>query len=300
MLGNKSNLLEKLHVDFLRNILHVRNSTASCAILGEFGRYPLQLHWHKLACKYWNRMFSLDSHRLAKSAFLDNMQLANTNRCWFTRTRDMLNGHLEGSSVVHFDKVNLPEFLDCTKQQYFRTLQKSVGTKIQWYLQHALQGRDTAESYSMCPYLRLTNIHMRSLLARFRCGSHHLANETGRWSRSKLLSQDSPQRLCQICTEHSIEDETHFALTRPAYHEIRVQFADLLQFHNIACLINHADFASLSVYLERCFALRSTSLSLYNTNSVPWTCPGSFVDGKTVIIIIICWGLPAFAWPCSC
>ena len=36
---------EKLHRQFLKQLLHVRKSTASEIVLAEFGRYPLQIHF---------------------------------------------------------------------------------------------------------------------------------------------------------------------------------------------------------------------------------------------------------------
>jgi hypothetical protein len=250
--GKQNNSLERIQLHFLRSFLHVRSSTASCAILGEFGRYPLQLHWDKLTAKYWNRMFSLDNNRLVKRAFLDNAQLGK--RCWFTRTQQMLNSHLQGSSAVHFDTVNVPELLDCMHSKYFAGLHDATGTKKQWYTQHALHGRDSAAVYALCPYLRSANIRRRSLLAQFRCSSHHLAVETGRWA-----GDSSVARTCQFCASGEVENESHFVFYCPLYDGIRTEFADVLFTHSIDHFINHVDHARVSAFLEQCFSIRNVA-----------------------------------------
>ena len=56
------------------------------------------------------------------------------------------------------------------------------------------------------PYLHLvTNIKHRKALTRLRCSSHHLAIETGRWTKPITPRN---QRLCALCLV--IEDEEHF------------------------------------------------------------------------------------------
>ena len=45
----------------------------------------------------------------------------------------------------------------------------------------------------------------RSILAKFRCSILQLRIKTGRFNNTKLKD-----RICQICTDNSIENETHF------------------------------------------------------------------------------------------
>ena len=60
---------EKLHRQFLKQLLHVRKSTASEIVLAEFGRYPLQIHFWQQVLRYHNRVLKLDNSRLVKIAF---------------------------------------------------------------------------------------------------------------------------------------------------------------------------------------------------------------------------------------
>lgn len=60
---------------------------------------------------------------------------------------------------------------------------------------------------------------------RFRTGAHHLAIETGRWSRPKLPRQ---HRICTKCSDTVVEDEVHFLFECSAYDRIRDKYESTL------------------------------------------------------------------------
>ena len=60
---------EKLHRQFLKQLLHIRKSTANEIVLAEFGRYPLQIHFWQQVLRYHNRVLKLNNSRLVKIAF---------------------------------------------------------------------------------------------------------------------------------------------------------------------------------------------------------------------------------------
>ena len=62
-------------------------------------------------------------------------------------------------------------------------------------------------------------------LMRLRTGAHHLAIETGRWSRPVLPRQ---RRTCTKCTQTVVEDELHLLFECPAYVRIREKFENVL------------------------------------------------------------------------
>ena len=60
---------------------------------------------------------------------------------------------------------------------------------------------------------------------RLRTGAHHLAIETGRWSRPSVPRED---RKCLYCDAGVVEDELHFLFECQAYEHIRRNYqADL-------------------------------------------------------------------------
>jgi hypothetical protein len=53
------NQLEKLHLQFCRNILGVRTTTPNIMTYGELGRTPIDILWIKLRIvNFWNRFIS--------------------------------------------------------------------------------------------------------------------------------------------------------------------------------------------------------------------------------------------------
>lgn len=60
-------------------------------------------------------------------------------------------------------------------------------------------------------------------LMKLRTGAHHLAIETGRWSRPRV---PRAHRLCTKCSHTVVEDELHLLFECPAYHHIRLKYKD--------------------------------------------------------------------------
>ena len=76
--------------------------------------------------------------------------------------------------------------------------------------------------------------HERSLLAQFRLGVLALRLETGRYKGGK-----EEDRICVLCNNKEIENEFHFLLKYPLYHNERCIFFDKINNrHEDFCNIN--------------------------------------------------------------
>ena len=74
----------------------------------------------------------------------------------------------------------------------------------------------TFEKYLEC----VTNTNHRTELARFRCSSHNLEIEIGRYNYKRFERQN---RVCRCCNMGMIEDEYHFLLVCLSFSDIRRQ-----------------------------------------------------------------------------
>ena len=74
----------------------------------------------------------------------------------------------------------------------------------------------TFEKYLEC----ITNTNHRTKLARFRCSSHNLEIEIGRYNYRRVERQN---RACRCCNVGMIEDEYHFLLVCSSFSDIRRQ-----------------------------------------------------------------------------
>ena len=79
---------EKLHRQFLKQLLRVRNSTTNKMVLAEFGRYPLQTHYWQQVLRFHNRAIKMPDSCLVKLAMIDGVQLQDNHvmdlqkNCW--------------------------------------------------------------------------------------------------------------------------------------------------------------------------------------------------------------------------
>ncbi len=60
---------EQVHRMFLRGILGVNKATSTFAVLGEFGRYPLEYFWWQQTLKYYDRLRESTPDRLLYYAY---------------------------------------------------------------------------------------------------------------------------------------------------------------------------------------------------------------------------------------
>jgi hypothetical protein len=105
-----------------------------------------------------------------------------------------------------------------------------LATYKSWFMTGSIPQEEVAAGYpeGMPRYIRHTAgipfAYVKQLM-RFRTGAHHLAIETGRWTRPKLPRQ---HRICSKCSHTVVEDEVHFLFECPAYDRIRDKYDSVL------------------------------------------------------------------------
>ena len=73
---------ERVHLDFLRQLLGARDTSPTLAVLAETGRYPTAVQWAVQTSRFVNRLVQMDDSRVAKQALIDNVLLAVSGRVW--------------------------------------------------------------------------------------------------------------------------------------------------------------------------------------------------------------------------
>jgi hypothetical protein len=219
---------ENLHRYFLKRVLGVKSSTPTDIVLGEFGRFPLDVFRWKLIARYWNRLVDMKNSRLLKLAFLESNELTlirshNDRRkddSWVGLVRNKtqaLGYNLEG-----FDKIDIKVFMeklqDNFKSAWWQRLTRSPGSKGHTY--SSIKSPEfKREDYLQ--EIRLTSA--RDALARFRTGSHWLEIERGRY-----VGKPRELRTCQNCIG-VMEDEEHMVFHCSTLQPLRLEFCDLFQ-----------------------------------------------------------------------
>ena len=206
---------EVLHRQFLRHLLHVRKSTANEIVLAEFGRYPLQIHFWQQVLRFHNRALKLPDTRLVKLAFVAGALLTDGHivelrqKGWRPSVSSFLRT-LPGQLRV-FQALDVTAIVDGQKESHQAAfLSNQDLTSLTLY-------RSLQPDYQYAHYLSDVQCFAnRRLISRFRCGCHGLRVDTGRFGAVRLARED---RVCEVCTSASIEDELLFQC--PAYAHIR-------------------------------------------------------------------------------
>ena len=91
--------------------------------------------------------------------------------------------------------------------------------------------------------------------------SHELHSETGRWA---VLKTPWVERMCHLCENMDIEDETHFLLECRAYTHIRSRFHNLCCNADLPSLLTCQNYSELGMLLTKLFEHGNTILKQAN------------------------------------
>ena len=117
-------------------------------------------------------------------------------------------------------------------------------------------------------YLSCVNVKkFRIALSRFRCSSHDLFIESGRY---KNVSRE--KRICKLCNLRQVEDEYHFLLICPIYSSIRNLYIKKYYFvypnqYKFAALMNnrnHNVLQNLSMFIYYAMKYRLEQMTELN------------------------------------
>jgi len=271
------NKMEKLHIDYLRGVFHLRKSTSHWMILREFGRLPVFFHWWSKVLKYMKRACKMDDTCVVRHAFLQEMQLVKDGKnCWL-------------AGVLHFLRLlypsEIPQRIE-TRLEWIVNLQVAKVRKDLVAVWKSMWG-DIASGVIASPKLLFYNTFMASddtktkhgwfapakhmnvamandihtSLVRFRLGNHNLLCEQRRWLRLPALSV-SRFTLCRSCELEVQEDEAHMLLQCPYYEHVRMddRFTELLSYQsNLRALFSCPFQIILARFIAHMLQCRSES-----------------------------------------
>jgi hypothetical protein len=241
------NKMEKLHIDYLRGIFHLRKSTSHWMILREFGRLPIFFHWWSKVLKFMKRAHKLDDTGLVHQAFLQEMQLVRDGKkCWLAGVMQFLrllypldvpqriDARLDW--MVNLQVTRVKKDLVAKWKAIWEDVASGeiLSSKLLFY--HKVMASDDTKTkhgwFAPAAHMSVAmpnDIH--SNLVRFKLGNHNLLCEQRRWLRLPAQSSTS-FTTCRLCELRLEEDEKHVLLICPFYEHIRMddQFTGLLPY----------------------------------------------------------------------
>ena len=205
----KRNVIDLVHMKFLKQLLGVQTQTSNVGVLLETGRVPLLTYAIKNSIKNWFRIDILNEcNTLTKLSF---QNIANNDFEWYKNIKKILQNTglgniLMGDTTKPEDEV-FKRLVDIFHQNAFGEISKE-SSKLRTY---ALLKMEAGEE----PYLKaVKNIKDRMSMTKFRLSNHQLMIEKGRHSNIK-----KEDRICPFCS--AFEDEKHFLLYCSIYSNLR-------------------------------------------------------------------------------
>ena len=214
--------IEKVHTEYLKNILGVRKSTSNVMLYFELGRCPLLVTRKLRMFRYWCIILKSDNCILKATydcMLADMRNRPRTCKNWAYSIKNELYsiglGEYWDSQYIPNDNSFLyvvkTRLNDIFIQLCYATFESSSKCLLYKHL---------VDNFCLQYYLtkRLDNTY-KSLICKYRISAHSLLIEKGRY-----VNTLRHRRLCTMCDRRDIEDEYHFILICPLYRDIRLKY----------------------------------------------------------------------------
>ena len=202
----KMDVLEKLHLKFLKYTLKVKMSTCSNMVYGELGRYPLRIEVNKRVIGYWGSLLKGKETKFSRTMYdcLFNLSVAGVYTApWISHVRQVLDEcglsymWLEQSCEnVNWTKAIVEQRL---KDQFLQNWHSELNgmSSCDFYCQ--IKDSIMLEKYLLCP-----SAQSRQALCNLRLSNNRIPKIVGRYK-----GIERSKRFCHLCVGDYIGDEFH-------------------------------------------------------------------------------------------
>ena len=215
----ENDISEKSQMKFMKYILGVNKKSSNIAVMSELGRYPLYFSIILSMLKYYHRLVTCDSdHELLQDAYICNQNLHQSNiNTWFSSIEYILK-----KLSINNVKTKINSFGRIIKDKLCKSFQ-SFWTEYREKILESKQGKLYTyflfkNTFGVEKYLSLHEFRFRQSICKIRISAHPLRVETDRYAKSYI---DRAKRICNYCTSDKVEDEKHFIVECPLYHNER-------------------------------------------------------------------------------
>ena len=261
-----SMITERVHLQFSKKQLGIKQCTQNDFVYGELGRTSLLVDRHLRIIKYWLKICNANRNKYIWHVY--NVLLSDINQHpnwvnWVSLVRDLLSRLGFYYVWIQQGVGNSNAFMSEVRQRLTDNFVQNWNSRLldssraSCYRNISLFGH---KLYLEC----VTVKKFRIALSRLRTSSHRLEIEAGRWSRP--VRKPIAERLCFLC--NTLEDEFHFILECPVYSDFRSQYIkkkfwkrpNMLKFIELMTSENQAVLQKLACYVHKSFELRNEML----------------------------------------
>ena len=236
--------LHKIHMRALRCYLGVNKYTAKAGIEGELAWATPQIRRTLNMLRLWNRIVGMENSRLPKVVYC-NMKISGKQGTWINEVRNIFE-KIQCSDIFENNVpiINIKDFLNYALEklmsQYVLIWKQEIHNKPKLAVYSQYKTEFATEVYCEMNIKR----SQRSLVAKLRLGTLPIRVETGRYN-----GIEREKRLCLVCKDGSVEDESHVMFHCQAHNKERKvlfdsacklnpHFLSLGAVHKIAYLTN--------------------------------------------------------------
>ena len=259
----QGNAIERVHLQFCKQLLGVKKTTQNDFVYGELGRTTLITKRYLNIVKYWFKILASGDRKYINIVYrmmLRDMDLKRNSVNWASLIKHLL------MSLGFYD-VWLAQGVGDYNVFILTLKQRLSDNFIQnWHSRLESSSRATFYSsvaiFQLQPYLEKINVvKFQKAVSRLRVASHRLEIEAGRWARPNRIPIND--RICRVCKV--LEDEYHFVIECRLYEELRnkhipkyywlrpsmLKFVQLMKSDKVKLIRN------VSQYILHAFKLRS-------------------------------------------
>ena len=199
-------ILERIHLSFLKRSLKLKKSTPSFMVYAETGRYPIDITVKSRMISFWEKIVTGKEQKLTKQIYTVMITNQNFRSKWLNAIKTILSEigrpdiwDLQSNlPIKNLGKLTKTILLDQFHQSWCGSVQQST-KGLNYYA--------FKDNLSLEKYLLTLNRSLSTYLLKFRTGNHRLPVETGRWN-----SVEYYDRKCTLCNRNDTGDEFHYLL----------------------------------------------------------------------------------------
>ena len=198
-------LAEKLHLKFCKIILNCKQSTPTCMVLGELGRYPIMNYVKSRMVNFWSKLVQKDHSSIANIMYCLIFNMQNTQDFqsdWLSAIQKVITDcgfndvWLSQTGCIPWFKRNVKKRLaDQFIQSWFSTVESSNA---------CVNYRIFKNKFELETYLLILPRKHAINFTKFRLANTQLPVVTGRYDDTNY-----DERVCTLCNQNKIGDEFH-------------------------------------------------------------------------------------------
>ena len=216
-------IIERVHLKFLKHILYLKSSTPNYMVYGETGRFPLSVIIYSRIVSYWCKLLNSTDKKISCILYqylIANSQYEIVKNPWI----DCVHRIFDSCGLSHiwneqfYYHLNQDWVTAVVKQrlqdQFIQKWYSDINSSSKGILYKTFKTNFEYENY-----LSILPLKFRKILVKFRTTNHRLPVELGRWTGIPLN-----ERLCTLCDAKHVADEFHFILECNALSKIRKKY----------------------------------------------------------------------------